>query len=259
MKRFNWCWIHELVVATNELDLISILTAFVREKRRATNETSIRDSNKYRRDKDSTWTNKLYVSVHAFLTCWVRNENDSLNLNKLIEEKVRCKSQWQNKDDEWRRDFVWVQEEVVIESDSSNFFQSKFIEQLQIIMIIIDLEQLDSNHRSMRYYEVFLNIWKSRNKEKSNEISEMIDIKSWSQSVFRNFRFLRFKRIYDVSAMIKSVHVMSNDKNDYYVNNYANWDIYNTVYDEDFLNKRTRRAKTYSRTNVSSRAWSKSS
>jgi hypothetical protein len=108
MKRFNWCWAYELVVATNELDLISILTAFVREKRRATDETSSRNSNKYRRNKDSTWANKLYVSVHAFLTCWVRNENDSLNLNKLIEEKMRCKSQWQNKNDEWRRDFVWI-------------------------------------------------------------------------------------------------------------------------------------------------------
>jgi hypothetical protein len=42
---------------------------------------------------------------------------------------------------------------------------------------------------------------------------------------------------------------MSNEKDDYYVNNYSNWNTYNIVYDEDFLRSDNRRIKFYKENN----------
>jgi hypothetical protein len=53
--------------------------------------------NKYRRKSNSSWMKNLYVNLHDFLTCWIRNEQDSSNMKNLIEMKIRYKSNWQNK------------------------------------------------------------------------------------------------------------------------------------------------------------------
>ncbi len=43
--------------------------------------------------------------------------------------------------------------------------------------------------------------------------------------------------------------MVPNDKRGLYVNNYANWDVYNSVYADDFMNIESRRAAEYQKRN----------
>ncbi len=250
MNSKYWCWIIDLVVMLKISNLISILIAFVKEKRRIANDHLNISENKHRRERNSTWMNNWYVNIHDSLTCWVRNEHDLMNIKKLMKKKMRCKSQWQNKHDSWRRDFVWIQEkENRIQNNTSNHFQDKIINQLQTILTIVNSKRVDVNDKSIKYCDVLLSLLKSRNDEVFNEINEMIELRAWKQKSSNNLRFFDCHRFFDVSVVIKSVHVMSNEKNDYYVNNYSNWDTYNIVYDEDFLRNDNRRIEFYKENN----------
>jgi hypothetical protein len=94
MNSIYWCLINDLIQKMNASNLISILIAFVKKKRRTTNDHLNTIDNKYRRKKNSTWVNNFHVNIHDSLTCWVRNEHDFMNMKKLIKKKMRCKSQW---------------------------------------------------------------------------------------------------------------------------------------------------------------------
>ncbi len=160
-------------------DLISVLIAFVKKKRRIVNDYLNISEDKHRREKDSTWMNNWYVSIHDLLICWVRNEHDFMNMKKLMKKKMRCKSQWQNKHDSWRRDFVWIQEEKNrIQSNTLNHFQNKIINQLQTILTIVKSKKIDVNDKSIKYCDVLLILLKSRNDEVFNEINEMIELRA---------------------------------------------------------------------------------
>jgi hypothetical protein len=145
---------------------------------------------------------------------------------------------------------MWIQKDIEsIEKIDCNAFREKIIKQLQLIMTIINSQRVDEHHKSIRYCETFVNVMKSRNNEKFNDITEMISLKAWSRNHAANLRFLKFNRVNDVSSIIKSVHVMSNDKRELYVNNYANWDVYNSIYVNDFMNIESRRATKYQKKN----------
>jgi hypothetical protein len=175
----NWCLIHELATKINTFDLISILTAFVRKKRRTTIKISSDVRKKFRREKNATWINDYYVSIHESLTCWIRSEHDYLNMKKFNEKKVRCKSRWQNKIDNWKRNFVWIQKNIeFIDEIDCSAFRKRIIKQLQLIMMIINSRKIDEHHKSIRYCETFVTVMKSRNNERFNDIIEMINLKT---------------------------------------------------------------------------------
>jgi hypothetical protein len=170
---------------------------------------------KYRRELNSSWMKNLYVNFHDFLTCWIRNEQDSSNMKNLIEKKVRCKSNWQNKFDHWRRDYVWMQEQT-----SFDALNDKLIKQIQVILIIEDSRRITNQTKSNIYFEILFNLMRSRNKNISNEIFDMIELQSWSKKIFKNSKRLNVKKFFDMSSMLRSAYVILNERNEYYVNNY---------------------------------------
>jgi hypothetical protein len=105
---------------------------------------------------------------------------------------------------------------------SSNLFQDKIIKKLQAILMIVNSKIFNVNDKSIKYCEILLRLLKSRNDETFNDINEMIKLHSWKQKILRNLRFLDCNKFYDVSAVIKNVHIMLDERNDYYVNNYIN-------------------------------------
>jgi hypothetical protein len=40
-----------------------------------------------------------------------------------------------------------------------------------------------------------------------------------------------------MSSILRSAYVISNEWNEYYVNNYIDWNTYNIAYDNDFMKK----------------------
>jgi hypothetical protein len=61
------------------------------------------------READPTWVNEFLVALHPSLHCWRPEGKNSLEINALSKEIVRCSLQWRG-GTKWRRDFVWVQE-----------------------------------------------------------------------------------------------------------------------------------------------------
>ncbi len=106
-------------------------------------------------------------------------------------------------------------------------------------------KKVDVNDKSIKYCDVLLSLFKSKNDELFNEINEMIKLRAWQQKSSSNLRFFDCHKFYDVFVVIKNVYMMLNKWNDYYVNNYSNWDTYNIVYDEDFLRSDNQRIKSY--------------
>jgi len=81
----------------------------------------------------------------------------------------------------------------------------------------------------------------------------MIELNNWSVYVFNNSQFIKSQRFYTMSTILQSVYIVSTSlekrqkiKNIiYYLNNFIDWDSYNSIYKEDFLNKDTKIALYY--------------
>jgi hypothetical protein len=135
---------------------------------------------------------------------------------------------------------VWVQKQT-----SFDALNDKLIKQIQVILTIENSRKIINQTKSNIYIEILLNLMQSRNKDISNEIFDMIELQSWFKKTFKNLRKLDVKRFYDMSSILRNVHVISNERNKYYVNNYINWNMYNIVYDNDFVRKNKIKINVY--------------
>ncbi len=71
----------------------------------------------------------------------------------------------------------------------------------------------------------------------------MVEVESWSITIEKNSRFLIGKRIYSLAYIIRGTHVISATLPSvqyWFVNNYIDWDQFNTLYNKDFKKKATR-------------------
>ena len=75
---------------TKILDLYNIVAAFVREQRISLRGGRSSNNAVDRREKDFLWIDQYYIALYASLTYWRRDGKDSINLERLIKEFVRC-------------------------------------------------------------------------------------------------------------------------------------------------------------------------
>ena len=75
----------------------------------------------------------------------------------------------------------------------------------------------------------------------------MIEVEPSLESQAKNPRKLGHRRFYEMSNVIRSAHVVPAGKGRSYINNYIDWDQYNTLYDVDFINNGTRVADRVAR------------
>jgi hypothetical protein len=218
---------------------------FVKENKLKRNEKSSNLRDNYRRESNSQWILNYEVCLHDSIICLIRTRHNSFDMTELVKKKMRCKSCWQNRIDIWRRDYVWIQKDFSNQIYSSIFFENKSIEQILCIIIIKNARFRDEKNKSLIYYNVLLNVKRSRHKKIFNEINEMIELKNWRNEIAKNLKNLKANRMYNISSVIQSVHVILSETEHYYVNNYVNWNRYNIVYDENFLKSEARRAEKY--------------
>ena len=240
----KWCRVNDFVRRLKQSQLIFALAVFIKKQRQAIIDLMNNQHEQWRFESNFSWINDWCANLHDSLTCWIRNDHDSLNMKKKIEKKIRCKFNWQNKNN-WKRNFVWMREKKNIRKNfDNNAFHDKLIEQFQIIVIVVDFEKKNNDSISIRYSNVLLKMmWFYNNV--FNEIFEMIEIQSWFDKNVENQRIFEITRMYNMFAIMRSVHVIFNEKNDYYVNNYVNWNSYNTTYDADFLKIDVKKTKNF--------------
>ncbi len=82
---------------------------------------------------------------------------------------------------------------------------------------------------------------------------EMIKIKHWFKDNIKNSRSLEASQFFYLHTILKSVHVVSvnnifsksNKNKFFYINNFNDWDSYNSIYEKNFLHKEIRVIKYY--------------
>ena len=92
------------------------------------------------------------------------------------------------------------------------------------------------------------------NKGCSHDVYGMIELSDWPAHVFNNPWFIEGQRFYTMSTVLWSVHIISASLKKrqrikdamYYLNNFIDWNSYNSIYEKDFLTKGTNVALYYS-------------
>lgn len=159
-------------------------------------------------------------------------------MKKLIEKKIKCKSDWQKKKNRWKQDYIWVQE-------LSNGCNKMLISQFQLILSIRNPGKLNNKGKLIYDYGILLNLLQPQNKSISNIIIGMVKMQSWPLMVGKNSRNLRALQMFNLSIVQQSIRMMPDRGDEFYVSNYLDWNTYNIVYNSDFLNNCTKRAKKY--------------
>jgi hypothetical protein len=153
-----WRMAAEVNVRLGIEGLTDALAVFVRESRKRLDGVPITNTSMVRRESDPSWVKGLPVALHPSIRCWRREGSDSSDLELLTKEYVRCKQSWQG-GNEWRRDYVWVQD---TEAGDGSPLGGRMVGQVQAIITIVDDSRYDSKGALVQYTGVLIDLLRLR-------------------------------------------------------------------------------------------------
>ena len=107
---------------------------------------------------------------------------------------------------------------------------------MQAIVTVVDDSRRDSKDAPVQYTGVFINLLRLKNNERVHSFHGMVEVEDWPEVRTQNPRNIGHWYFFDMSTILRSAHIIPTDNMGvYYVNNYVDWDQYNTIYDPDFL------------------------
>ncbi len=250
----QWCFVLTLNTALDILGFLDALAAFVRNCRNKADEINSTNNDLNWRSKDSSSVASYYMCVHESLKCWKQSKKNIQNLERLIEERVYCILNWQRREGLWRHDCVLIQKRSEDTETALSMLNNWLPDRLQIIISVADSLQENDWGKSIQYIGALVDLFKSMNKGCSHGIHNIIELSDWSAHVFNNLWFIEDQRFYTMSTVLQSVHIISASLKKrqrikgamYYLNNFIDWDSYNSIYEKDFLTKGTNVALYYS-------------
>ena len=236
-------------------DFLTALAVFLREKRKNLDKTN--DAMEYSdsRENDSRWAGDFFVGIHNSMTTYVRSGRDGgmdgSNIGQLVEQHIRCQPNWRNLGVS-RRDTIWIQEiepDPGYQENGSAKGSGRSIGRLILLFTVVDHERRDDQNKYRRYSGVFLERFKWKNQGVPLQSHGMLEVEVQPASKSLHPRKLGGRRAYDISVVIRSAHLVPKDTEltTFYVNNFIDWDQYNTIYEEDFISSGIRTADSLAR------------
>ena len=252
LPRRYWQQAHLIAHHLDIPGLIDALAVFVRECRNRRDNLSMLHSELDHQDPDLSWVSMYYISIHPSITCWKREAKNPKNVEELSRELVRCCPNWQGKFGSWRRDYVFVQEHErhsVGCRRGPSVMEGKMVGQLQLIITVADPERKNEQGNCVKYSGALIELLRFRNSGAINHRHGMVEVETWLRDDVLNPRGIGARRIYQMSTILRSAHLVPTGLHDgvHYINNYIDWDTYNTVYDPDFHDQGTRAAYKYAK------------
>ena len=121
------------------------------------------------------------------------------------------------------------------------------IGELQLILTVRDegLESKDVYTQLPKYIGALVKLLRWRRQGSVHLKYGIVEVEPWPTTEARHQRFLTGKRIYSIPNIIRGANVVSATTPPiqyWFVNNYIDWDQFNTLYDKDFETKETRAA-----------------
>ena len=250
----EWCSAATLNTTLNMPEFLDALTVFVRDCRNEADGIESTDNALNRRSKNSLSVASYHVCIHGSLKCWKQGGNTLQDLERWVEERVYCTPDWQRRRGLWRHDCILVQQQPEDTETAFSVLRGWLPDRLQIIISVKDPLWKNAWDKLLRYTDALVNLFQSLNKSCSHDIHKMIELSDWSAQIFNNSQIMRDCRFFIMSNILWSVHIISaplgtrqrSGAATYYLNNFVDWDSYNTIYKEDFLNKGTKVALYYS-------------
>jgi len=248
-----WCHALILVEILNIKKLLNTLTVFMHKCHNIVDKKVVSDRELNKKKKDSIWVRSYYVSVHKSLQCWKQDEKDVDDLKNLVSDKVYCSLNWQKKKRIWRRDYVLIQKRSKEMTEVSTLLNDWLSDQLRLILFIINSLHQDNKNNELQHNDALVELLKSCNEKTQHAMHEMIKIKHWFKDNIKNSRSLKVSWFFHLHTILRSVHVVSannisselNKNKFFYINNFSDWNSYNSIYEKNLLHKETKVAEYY--------------
>ena len=119
----------------------------------------------------------------------------------------------------------------------TNEFNDELVEELQICISIRDEKHMNERQKLRIYQSALIKILRLHDVDDLDKVHDMYEMKVWSNSKSNNSRNLNHCRFYESASIKRSAHLISiitrSDQSDqklWYVNNYIDWETYNTFY-----------------------------
>ena len=115
----------------------------------------------------------------------------------------------------------------------------RLVGQLQLIIIVLDIERLDKYGIYKQYTGAMVELLQPLNYRLLYLTHSIVEVKRWP---YLNRQVLRNDCFYLMPSVLRSAYIIPatiSCPDLYYINNYINWDQYNTLYLDNFLKKGT--------------------
>ena len=248
----KWVFASELERIEGCEGVLQALAVFVRSCRKYREGKDISDRELYREEEDPSWVRGLYVCLHSGLKCWKEHGKTPNDQGGLEAELVRCVPDWNNEGD-WRRDFVLVQDRESQSMTSAGALNGRIPGQLMLILTVADTYQpKPPGGKYPEYSGAWIELLEVRNKGLPHEVHGMVEVQ---RKTAKGARVLGARRFYALSTIVRSVHIVpgaitgheleTQKQQIFYVNNFVDFDSYNSIYDPDFIKRGTDVANKY--------------
>jgi hypothetical protein len=232
-------------------DFIDALAVFVREMRRINSGRPLQENFaderekesgiSYRREKDPSWVNTFPLSIHPSMICWTQRGSNPAEPQGVEKQYVRCVDNWQSTEQP-RRDFVWI-----TEFPDDDYMKGMVLGQLRLIFTIQDIAAR-SDGEFPEYTGCVLDTMSIGLKGQPHHVHGMYEFEKRdvvSPEQRRRAIKLGARRIYSASKVLRLAHVVPADlveNRTYLVNNYSDFEAFNTLYSPSWRQTATKDA-----------------
>ena len=260
LSQRSWRLVADIASRLSIDGLIEAVAIFVQEHRARRGPTDDREVSassshgRVHKDNLSGFAN-LPMQLHSSLSCYKFDGKDTRDPNKRTKEIIRCSEDWRNSGSP-RCDFVWVQEYGCLDKSTSEVeqIQGRMIGRSILFITVKDVEcEPGPDGQVPRYYGTILSMMRLRNKGRAHAIHGMIEFEDspvpehTAPKTGRNGKI----RCYDIQTVHRSVHAVPARLDDnnrlWYVNNFIDWDSYNTLFNSDWREENKREVKKVKR------------
>ena len=246
-NRKIWTMASGLELISGYEGVLDALAVFVRTCRRRRRGEEVSDQELYKKEADSRWAGELYVCFHPALKCWKTDGKNPSDLGTLTSELVRCCPNWHGRR-QWRCDHVLVQNRDVEPLSTGGTLDGRVPGRLLLILTVADTSLPRVEQQFPHYSCAWIELLDVRNGGVPHAAHGMIEVQTKRED---GARTLRARRFFELSTILRSVHIVpgSKDQNGKqgpaYINNFVDFDSYNSIYDRDFMKKGRDVAKRY--------------
>ena len=229
-------------------DFRRALVMFIRQERQRRDQQTLCDPAQLR---DYSWVDGFKLQVHGSITTWKPDGKQPRDPDHLVSELMRCSPCWQGKQRDWRRDFVWCEDsKQVYRRTGQSALGARSVCQLLLIFTVEDpmvqraMEPIEgreqgptASFRPFEYCGAFVEVLQPRRNGQPHPYHGMLEMEVQSTPSPRT------RQIIAIDNILRGAHIVPAQEAGggvgqpeiFFVNNYIDWDQFNTLYDPDFL------------------------